>query len=447
MRQELISGWGGCPRIKASLYEIHSKSEISLVLEENQSLTPRGMGRSYGDSSLGTKVLVTPKMNRLLSFDGESGILECEAGVCLEELIRVFVPKGWFLPVTPGTRFVTVGGMFASDVHGKNHHKSGSFSKHVLSFTLLDASGHLHEVDRQKNLELFLATAGGMGLTGMILKLRFQMIPVKSSWIRQTVFKMKALDELLDHFDSTHQYTYSVAWVDCLSTGKDLGRSLLMLGEHAAFDELPADLKNRAFSLDLRQKLKVPVQLPSGILNTWSIKTFNSLYYHRIRSRENSQYVPLLSYFYPLDNIHHWNRIYGRKGFYQYQCVIPKKPDGSKQLRRLLQQIADSKTGSFLAILKLFGPRDEPYLSFASEGYTLALDFPNCSGTEALFQKLDEIVVQSGGRLYLTKDARMSKSMFEAGYLESGLFKEVKRRIDPENRFTSLQAERLGLIA
>ena len=446
MRQEVISGWGGCPNIRANLQEIRSSQDISHALEGSSSLTIRGLGRSYGDSSLGNQVMITTQMDRLLSFDEKTGILECEAGVCLEDLIRVFVPKGWFVPVTPGTRFVTVGGMFASDVHGKNHHKSGSFSKHVLNFTLLDASGTVHEVDRERNLNLFLATAGGMGLTGMILKVRFQMIPIKSSWIRQKTIKINHLDELLDQFERSDQTTYSVSWVDCMSSGKTLGRSLLMLGEHADPEELPNSLKENAVKLDLRQKLNVPFHLPSGILNSWSIKSFNSLYYHRIQNKENSEFVPLLSYFYPLDSVHQWNRIYGKKGFYQYQCVIPKKPDGANYLRKLLQSISDAKTGSFLAILKLFGPRDEPYLAFASEGYTLALDFPNRTGTEALFKKLDEIVLQSGGRLYLTKDARMSRTMFEEGYPQLGLFKAEKKRIDPENRYTSIQAERLGLV-
>ncbi|MEC8183830.1 MAG: FAD-binding oxidoreductase, partial [SAR324 cluster bacterium] len=294
MRQEVISGWGGCPSIRANLQEIRSSQDISHALEGSSSLTLRGLGRSYGDSSLGNQVMITTQMDRLLSFNEKTGILECEAGVCLEDLIRVFVPKGWFVPVTPGTRFVTVGGMLASDVHGKNHHKSGSFSKHVLNFTLLDASGTVHEVDRERNLNLFLATAGGMGLTGMILKVRFQMIPIKSSWIRQKTIKIKHLDELLDQFERSDQTTYSVSWVDCMSSGKTLGRSLLMLGEHADPEELPNSLKENAVKLDLRQKLNVPFHLPSGILNSWSIKSFNSLYYHRIQNKENSEFVPLL---------------------------------------------------------------------------------------------------------------------------------------------------------
>lgn len=446
MRKEKISGWSGNPSIKANLIEYRDITDLGKALEESSSLTLRGLGRSYGDSSLGSHVMITTKMDKLLFFDEVNGLLECEAGVCLEDLIKIFVPKGWFVPVTPGTRFVTIGGMFASDVHGKNHHKYGSFSKHVLSFTLLDASGTVHEVDRQKNQNLFLATAGGMGLTGIILKIRFKMIPIKSSWIRQKVIKINHFDELLDHFECSHQTTYSVAWIDSLSTGKTLGRSLLFLGEHAVPDELPKSFKDKLVTLDLRKNIKIPFPLPSGILNSWSIKAFNSLYYNRIQKKEKSEFVPLLSYFYPLDSIYQWNYIYGKKGFYQYQCLIPKKPDGINYLRKLFQQIVNSKTGSFLAIMKIFGKCDEPYLAFASEGYSLALDFQNQVETENLFKILDEIVLESGGRLYLTKDARMSKNMFEAGYPKFKLFKAEKKRIDPNNRFTSIQAERLGLI-
>ena len=446
MRKETLEAWGRKPRITAMLAEPSSSQSLEKLLKKQAGWTCRGLGRSYGDASLGKRVILTSKLDRILFFDEQTGIIECEAGFSLSELLRIFVPRGWFVPVSPGTRFVTVGGMLASDVHGKNHHKSGSFSNHVLAFSLLTADNQIRRVGPKTDLELFLATAGGMGLTGAILSVRFQMIAIQSSWIRQEMRKIYSLSELLEQFEETSKRTYSVAWIDCLAGKRKLGRSLLMLGEHAEVEELSSSQKKDPLCLDLKTKMKVPLDFPGFVLNRLSLSAFNTFYFQRIRKKRQFALVPLLSFFYPLDAVHHWNRIYGKRGFFQYQCVLPKKPDGASALREILLLIARAGEGSFLSVLKLFGPEDPPYLSFATEGYTLALDFPVRSGTNKLLDLLDDITQQAGGRLYLTKDARMSKEFFHYSYPQVKQFLAVKRRVDPKNCFTSLQAERLGLL-
>ena len=446
MRKEILEGWGRNPRLDAALAEPSSLPSLQKLLREQSGWTCRGLGRSYGDASLGKRVLLTCKLDRLLSFNEKDGIIECEAGFSLSEILRLFVPRGWFPPVTPGTRFVTVGGMLASDIHGKNHHKSGSFSNHVLGFSLLTADAQIRWVDRKTDLDLFLATAGGMGLTGVLLSVRFQMLPIRTAWIRQETRKIRSLSELIEQFEETSGYTYSVAWIDCLAGKRKVGRSLLMLGEHAEAEELSASQKNPLY-LDLKTKMSLPVDFPRFFLNSMSLRAFNTFYFQRIRKKRSLTIVPLLPFFYPLDAVHHWNRIYGKRGFFQYQCVLPKVPDGAAALREMLLAIARAGEGSFLSVLKLFGPEDAPFLSFAREGYTLALDFPVRSGTAVLLERLDDITRQAGGRLYLTKDARMSREFFQSSYPQLKQFLKVKGRVDPENCFTSLQAERLGLLA
>lgn len=446
MREELLHGWGRCPLLRTQLTEPANTEEITAILSQSSELIPMGLGRSYGDSALAQCVLKTHKLDRFISFDPVQGILECEAGVSLEDILKVFVPQGWFPPVTPGTRFVTVGGMLASDIHGKNHHKVGSFSNHVVGFALLTAEGEELWVTPEEKPELFLATAGGVGLTGIILRVRFMLQPIHSSFIRQTTLKLTCLEDLLESFEATASSTYSVAWIDCLARGRSLGRSLLMLGEHADPIEL-VDTVSDPLSLQLHQKAAVPFDFPCWALNSWSIQAFNTAYYQRIRKTEMQEILPLTNFFYPLDTVHNWNRIYGKRGFYQYQCVLPIQPTGAASLKRLLEKIAEAKTGSFLAVLKLFGPEDPPYLAFAMEGYTLALDFPANSETENLLIRLDQIVEDAGGRLYLTKDARMPRSMLQSGYPHLDKFLKIKHQVDPENRFTSLQAQRLGLVA
>ncbi|MDG6773951.1 FAD-binding oxidoreductase [Thiomicrorhabdus sp. ZW0627] len=432
-----LSGWGQYPTAQAESRVVHSKRKVSELLAETQSahLIPRGLGRSYGDSALAEQILNTQHLNHFMAFDPSTGEISCAAGVSFAELLEIFVPRGWFLPVTPGTKFVTVGGAIASDVHGKNHHLDGCFSQHVLSIKLALASGEIIDCSPSEHPELFHATCGGMGLTGVILQATFRLLPIESALIEERSYKTKNLAETLELFEEHEASTYSVAWIDCLSTGDKLGRSLLMLGEHATRGELEAH-KN--------SKLNVPINMPNLLLNRYSIQAFNTLYYHKQTQTHAQRSVHYEPYFYPLDGIHNWNRLYGKNGFTQYQFVLPKEA-GLEGMTRILKEIAQSKRGSFLAVLKAFGAANENYLSFPTEGYTLALDFKIDAALFPFLEELDHIVLDYGGRLYLTKDARMSETTFKQSYPLWETFQEVRTRYGADQVFNSLQSQRLGL--
>ena len=429
-----LSGWGRCPVVEAEMLAPDTLEAMRRRLTIASPVIARGLGRSYGDSALGPTVLSALRLDRLLAFDAVSGELECEAGVSLDTVLRVFVPRGWFLPVTPGTSFVTLGGAVASDVHGKNHHGAGSFSAHVLGLKILLGNGEVLDCDSSIHAELFRATCGGMGLTGIILAVRLRLVRIPSAWMRTTTLKAKNLDDALDLFEAGRDATYSVAWIDCLARGKHLGRSLLMLGEHDEGGSL-RDAAGRARSL--------PFDFPAGLLNHYSIAAFNTLYYHRRLHRKTLGRSHFRPYFYPLDGIGNWNRMYGRPGFLQYQCALPSE-SGRMGMRRLLQTIAEAGEGSFLAVLKTFGPGNGNPLSFPLAGPTLALDFRNTPKVRQLLDRLDAIVLDHGGRLYLTKDARMSAATFKRSYPRWEEVAEVRARYHAE-RIGSLQSKRLEI--
>jgi decaprenylphospho-beta-D-ribofuranose 2-oxidase len=394
-----------------------------------------GLGKSYGDSALNSRVLMTRRFNKLLDFDPQEGIVTCESGVTLAELIAVFLPRGWFLTVTPGTKLITVGGAIASDVHGKNHHGAGCFSKAVVSLRLMLPDGRTLQCSPSENADLFRATCGGMGLTGLILDATLRLRPVRSAYIRETVIRCRNLREGFEQFESNRQVGYSVAWIDCLATGDDLGRSVLMLGEHADDGRL---------ALPPVRPASVPVECPDFVLNHWSVTLFNRLYYRTHPSRVIERPTSIDAFFFPLDRIAHWNRLYGPRGFTQYQVVLPKAAS-FEGLRRILQKIAAAGIGSFLAVLKLFGPQNENPLSFPVEGYTLALDFKIQPRLFPLLEELDRMVLDYGGRLYLAKDVRMSRKTFQAGYPGWEAFAALRSQYGLRDRINSLQAERLGL--
>jgi FAD/FMN-containing dehydrogenase len=393
------------------------------------------MGRSYGDSANSSSVLQTDYLDHFIEFNESTGVLTCEAGVSIREILELIVPKGWFVPVTPGSSFVTIGGAIASDVHGKNHHLSGTFSEHLLSFDLLLGTGEVVRVTKNSYPDLFRATCGGMGLTGMILSASIQLKPIKSSQIHQTTIKVSCLESVCEQFEANHASTYSVAWIDCLASGKRLGRSLLMLGEH---------LQDGNLKVAKKKSLNMPIDMPSSILNHYSIKAFNSLYYHKIFSKTKTELVSFEPYFYPLDAIGKWNRLYGKAGFVQYQFVLPKAV-GVKGLRQILEVIVKSGKGSFLAVLKAFGKANENFLSFPIEGYTFALDFKMSGETVQLIKLLDSMVVERGGRIYLTKDALMSETSFKRTYPQWEQFEEVRAKYGAIGKFASSQSKRLGL--
>ena len=429
----ILTGWGRYPRIRCAVRSFDSVDELRSKLGQNGQVIAYGMGRSYGDSALGPAVVSTRRFNRILSFDPDSGVVVCEAGVSLAELIDVFLPRGWFLSVTPGTKHITVGGAIASDVHGKNHHVAGCFSKWVRSFQLMLPSGEIIRCAADDNAEFFRATCGGMGLTGIILIAEIQLTRVHSALIDQITLKAANLREIFQLFEEYAAWPFSVAWIDCLAKGDNLGRSLLMVGDHA---------KEQVLRVRPKRRLNIPVELPSWLLNEHSVALFNTLYYHRIRKRKVEARVNTDAFFYPLDAIDNWNRIYGRQGFTQYQFVLPKEAS-YEGLTRMLQRIARSGQGSFLAVLKLFGQENDNYLSFPREGYTLALDFKIEHSLFPLLDELDRVVLDYGGRIYLTKDVRMKRETFEAGYPQLPIFRTFRERHGLSGAIRSLQSQRL----
>ena len=430
-----ISGWGCYPVIDACMLIMETSEQAKSFLDEHDELLIHAMGRSYGDSALATNIISTRRMNKFLVFDPQTGELTCEAGTSLFEIIRSLLPRGWFLPVTPGTRYVSIGGAIAADVHGKNHHQDGCFSSCVKSMQMLLADGRIVVCSRDEHADLFHATCGGMGLTGIILSATIRLLPVPSRIIRQKTFKAKNLEHVFELFEENTHWSYSVAWIDCLARGASMGRSLLMVGEHDEQGRLfPARGKN----------LSVPFDFPCFSLNRYSIRLFNSLYYHRIRKTVREDRVDVESFFYPLDAVEHWNRIYGRKGFTQYQFVLPKSAsfDGLKQI---LDRISATGLGSFLAVLKLLGPENNNFLSFPCQGYTLALDFKIENRLFRLLDDLDKIVCELGGRIYLAKDVRMKPETFAKGYPRLEAFQAVASEYDPQHKFESMQSKRLRI--
>jgi FAD/FMN-containing dehydrogenase len=439
----LLSGWGRYPRQECLVATPRTIPETVACMSSLKPLIARGNGRSYGDASFGPGLTIdTRHLDRLLAFDQETGGLTCEAGVLLSDIVDVFAARGWFSPVTPGTKFVTVGGMVASDVHGKNHHLAGSFCDHVLSLRLALGDGAVLTCSRTENTDLFAATCGGMGLTGILLDVTFRMIPVQTSRIIQETRRVPNLAAVIELFEAEAHRTYSVAWIDCLASGADLGRSVIVFGEHAIPDELgPEETKAPFFRPPARNR-RVPFVFPAFVLNRLSVSLFNRLYY-RLQA-PGPRTVDLEQYFYPLDRVENWNKIYGRHGFIQYQCVLPLEAsrDG---LTALLTEIARVGEASFLAVLKRLGRESFGHLSFPREGYTLALDFPTKPETFRLLDRLDAIILEGGGRIYLAKDARMGAPMMRAGYAKLEAFRAVRRRYGIERRFRSALSERLEL--
>lgn len=431
----LISGWGRYPVIDSQARTPLTAADLRECLLDSFTGVARGMGRSYGDSALAPAVLSTVYLNHILEFDPDGGVLRCQAGVTIADILNTFSGKGWFPPVTPGTKYVTVGGCVASDVHGKNHHLEGSFCDHVIAMTVMLADGETVTCTPEDTPELFRATCGGMGLTGVILEVTFRLKRIDGCYIQSVTHKTHHLHEALELLESHHDSPYSVAWIDTLSHGPHQGRSLVMLGEH---------INDGDFTRSQKQSLAVHMDMPAFLLNHHAIRAFNALYYHRIREAALPERIHYEQYFYPLDKIHDWNRLYGKRGFTQYQFVIPKEA-GKGGVADILKRISDSNRGSFLAVLKVFGRGNDNYLSFPMEGYTLAVDFKLDDGLFSMLDELDRTVLDFGGRLYLTKDARMNAETFKRGYPEWELFQQTCRAVDPDRHFCSLQSKRLGI--
>lgn len=427
--------WGLYPDIDANLLIPSNKNEIIKYLSNSQnSIIPYGNGRSYGDSALSENLLISKTFKYFLEFDNEQGILKCQSGVLLSDILDFIIPQGWFLLITPGTKLITIGGAIASDVHGKNHHKQGCFSESVIEFDMILPTGEI--VNVKKGDELFKATCGGMGLTGFILNATIKLKKIKSFYINQRMIITKNLQETFDAFEKFKDENYSVAWIDCLADKNNLGRSVLMVGDF--------DTNENLDYIENQKYLNVPFYFPSFVLNNLTVNTFNNLYYYKNKYSKEYTKVHFNKFFYPLDAINNWNRIYGKSGFTQYQFILPKH-NSFDGLSEILYEIYKSGKGSFLSVLKLYGQQNENYLSFPIEGYSLALDFKIENGLFDLLDQLDKLVIKYGGRIYLTKDVRMKKEIFYASYEDIDKFLAIKKLVDPINKIQSLQSRRIGL--
>lgn len=444
--QRSLAGWGNYPRQDCALRR--PERYAGLRPEGEGSHIARGMGRSYGDAALNEQgtVILTERLQRLRSFDRESGVLRAEAGMTLDDLLRICVPAGWFPAVTPGTRFVSLGGCVAADVHGKNHHRDGSFSTGVRELALIDGEGQQRHCSRDEQAEAFWATVGGMGLTGMIGEVALQLQPIDSAYMH--VRHLPSLDlahtfSLLE--DPAHDATYTVAWLDLVARGHRRGRGVVMLGEHAGLDALNSAQAAAPFAAASQRQRPVPFNMPGWLLNPLSIRAFNQLYYSSQGRKQNgfiSHYQP---FFYPLDGLANWNRLYGSKGFLQYQCVLPTE-GALAGVQALLERLQQSGQPSFLGVLKRLGDEGEGMLSFPMPGYTLAMDLPFAgTGLLSLLDELDAIVMHHGGRVYLAKDARLPPDALRRMYPRLGEWQAVRQRLDPRGCFQSSLSRRLKM--
>lgn len=442
-----LAGWGANVRSECVYREPENAAQIAASIDVAGTIA-RGLGRSYGDAALNTdrRVLGTRRMDRVLAFDEGTGVLTCEAGVSLAEIIRLYGGRGWFPMITPGTKFVTVGGCIANDVHGKAHHAQGSFASSVESMTIMLAGGEIVTASRSENADLFWGTLGGMGLLGIVLAATIRLRRIETTYFRQRKILARSLEEMVAALDESDDlYPYSVATLDITATGSRLGSGVLVVGDHARREDLPEEMRAAPLVLSASTpRLSVPFELPEIALNRVTIQIVNAVI---LAIQEHpSTLAHYEGFFYPLDMLGNWNRGYGRAGFTQYQFVIPLA-DGLRRMREILEVILSSGQLPFLNILKRMGRESGGVLSFPREGYTFAIDFPIRAGTAELLHRLDRMVLDAGGRIYLGKDAFVEADVFQAMYPAVGRFLELKAKYDPRGIFTSDLARRVGLVA
>ncbi|MFJ8634378.1 FAD-binding protein [Streptomyces sp. NPDC093568] len=444
-----VSGWGRTAPTTARLIRPRTYEEAATAVRDcgARGGIPRGLGRAYGDAAqnAGGTVLDMTGLDRVHAIDADNGIVLCDAGVSLHRLIEVLLPLGWFVPVTPGTRYVTVGGAIGADIHGKNHHVSGTFSRHVLSLELLTADGEIQTVGR--GTPLFDATTGGMGLTGVILTATIQLQPVETSLMTVATERGRDLDDLMARLVAADDhYRYSVAWIDLLARGAATGRAVLTRGDHTPLEALRDNTRARRDPLAFRPaRLPAPpAVLPEGLLSRRTVGWFNELWYRRAPRARTGELQKLSAFFHPLDGVPHWNRVYGRGGFVQYQFVVGHGQE--ETLRRIVRRLSEHRCPSFLAVLKRFGDADPGWLSFPLRGWTLALDIPaGLPGLGVFLDALDEEVAAAGGRVYLAKDSRLRPDLLAAMYPRLAEFRALRAQADPRGVFMSDLARRLGL--
>lgn len=449
IHRRVLSGWGRTPSSAADVAVPANVGDAAALVEgagKNGALA-RGLGRSYGDAALngGGTIIETGAISRIRRLDPEGPTVTVEAGMSFDELLAALVPLGYFVPVTPGTRFVTVGGAIAADVHGKNHHVDGSIQRHVESFGLLLADGRTMRVDAASEPEMFAATCGGLGLTGIVTEATLRLLRIETAQMRVTRERTANLGATLERFaESDDRYHYSVAWIDCLARGKAMGRSVLMRANHARVDEVPVERRVNALSWSTGAGVPWPPLTPGGLLRRSTVALFNEAYYRRAPATEREEYEGIVPYFYPLDRVREWNRAYGPRGFVQYQFVVPYGAEDT--LRDVLGRLSREGVPSMLAVLKRMGP-GHGMLSFPVAGWTLALDIPaRVPGLGPLLDGLDQLIADAGGRVYLAKDARLRRELLPTMYPELDRWKAVRARLDPAGRWQSDLARRLDLI-
>jgi decaprenylphospho-beta-D-ribofuranose 2-oxidase len=444
----LLTGWGRTAPSRACLWRPRAADEVERLVAAPppRGVIARGLGRSYGDAAqnAGGAVVLCTGLDAIRRLDLESGVVTAGSGVSLDRLMRLLLPLGWFVPVTPGTRHVTVGGAIAADIHGKNHHRDGSLGAHLAGLRLRTPGATLH-LSPEERPELFWATVGGMGLTGVILEAEIRLQRVTTSRIRVDTERAADLDDVMARMAADDErYQYSVAWIDCLARGRSLGRSVLTRGDHAGVAELPRRQRAEPLEFSPRTRLAVPPRMPCGLLHPLGVRLFNEAWFRRAPALERGRIVPLSSFFHPLDGVERWNVLYGPAGFVQHQLVVPFGAE--EVVRRALEALSAAGAASFLAVLKRFGAGTPGPLSFPRPGWTLALDIPvGDPGLGALLDRIDEDVAAAGGRLYLAKDARMRPDLLPVMYPRLDEWRALRERLDPGGVLRSDLSRRLGL--
>lgn len=441
MSRETLYGWGHTTGSVADVTSPGDVHAIEALFASSREVIARGLGRSYGDAAQlgGGVVMLNRALNGIGAID-EQGVVTVGAGVSIDELLQVAIPAGWFVPVTPGTRQVTIGGAVAADVHGKNHHVDGSFAHHVLAMQIVTPTGSF-TISPTNDPDLFWATFGGMGLTGVVTSVTLRMLPIETDQVLVDTDRFANLDDVMSAMASgDDSYRYSVAWVDCMTKGSNMGRAILTRGDHASSDEV----EKPSLGGPKSPKLVVPFNAPSGLLNSLSVRAFNEIWFRSAPRHEEREPTSLSTFFHPLDGVRDWNRLYGSRGFVQYQFSVPSSAGDT--VVDVIKRLSESGVASFLAVLKRFGPPNPGPLSFPIAGWTLALDLPvGPTQLPELLDDLDNLVIGAGGRIYFAKDARLNPEKVRAMYPRLDQFLDVKRRVDPNNQLTSDLARRLQL--